>query len=264
MIPRCCSLSVKRSFSATQRVQYRCYSSSYHGRSSSNNNSSSSSSSSNSNNNRKSEEPDSELPPADTPNVQRQHPLPAQPLTFMPVVNMPESEFAHNAFFSLHRPLLGLSSSDERPFFSTRNHPQMTHNETIRDILGIPHPHDIDNTGLDNDMDELLPSSADDLEVRLDAGAMHLDPSLPMYYMPESDQVVDYLTAMQDKLAKEYDIEEQAGSFCHGRKRGSSRTIIYAATGEEAKRKAMLIQQHRQRARRQRPINRFLVDRKTK
>lgn len=29
--------------------------------------------------------------------------------SFMPVVNIPVTEFAHNAFYSLHRPLLGLS-----------------------------------------------------------------------------------------------------------------------------------------------------------
>ncbi len=34
--------------------------------------------------------------------------------SFMPVVNIPEAELAHNAFYSLHRPLLGLSIP--RPF----------------------------------------------------------------------------------------------------------------------------------------------------
>jgi hypothetical protein len=38
-------------------------------------------------------------------------------IPFMPVINIPETEFAHNAFFSLHRPLLGLSDEDEKPFF---------------------------------------------------------------------------------------------------------------------------------------------------
>lgn len=39
-------------------------------------------------------------------------------IPFMPVINIPETEFAHNAFFSLYRPLLGLSDEDETPFFS--------------------------------------------------------------------------------------------------------------------------------------------------
>lgn len=36
--------------------------------------------------------------------------------SFMPVVNIPVAELAHNAFFSLHRPLLGLSTP--RPFLA--------------------------------------------------------------------------------------------------------------------------------------------------
>jgi hypothetical protein len=41
-------------------------------------------------------------------------------LSFMPVINIPQTEFAHNAFFSLHRPLLGLADEDEKPFFSNK------------------------------------------------------------------------------------------------------------------------------------------------
>ncbi|OZJ02891.1 hypothetical protein BZG36_03800 [Bifiguratus adelaidae] len=37
---------------------------------------------------------------------------------FIAVINVPEGEFAHNAFFSLHRPLLGLAN-EERAFFDT-------------------------------------------------------------------------------------------------------------------------------------------------
>jgi activator of HSP90 ATPase len=43
-----------------------------------------------------------------------------QHISFMPVINIPETELAHNAFFSLHRPLLGLSDKHERSFFSNR------------------------------------------------------------------------------------------------------------------------------------------------
>lgn len=41
-------------------------------------------------------------------------------IPFMPVINIPETEFAHHSFFSLHRPLLGLSDEDETPFFSQK------------------------------------------------------------------------------------------------------------------------------------------------
>lgn len=57
------------------------------------------------------------------------------PASFMPVVNIPQGEFAHNAFFSLHRPLLGLSAEDERPFFSERSSVQAPNK--IQRLLGL-------------------------------------------------------------------------------------------------------------------------------
>lgn len=41
-------------------------------------------------------------------------------IAFVPVINIPETEFAHNAFFSLYRPLLGLSDENETPFFAQK------------------------------------------------------------------------------------------------------------------------------------------------
>jgi hypothetical protein len=42
-------------------------------------------------------------------------------LPFMPVIHIPQTEFAHNAFFSLHRPLLGLEDDKmDKPFFSNQ------------------------------------------------------------------------------------------------------------------------------------------------
>lgn len=41
---------------------------------------------------------------------------PPQVIPFMPVVNIPIAELASNAFYSLHRPLLGLSSP--KPFMA--------------------------------------------------------------------------------------------------------------------------------------------------
>jgi hypothetical protein len=38
------------------------------------------------------------------------------------VINVPESEFAFNSFFSLHRPLLGLSGEQE--FFAVQRTPE--------------------------------------------------------------------------------------------------------------------------------------------
>ncbi|KAI9257140.1 hypothetical protein BDA99DRAFT_131698 [Phascolomyces articulosus] len=66
-------------------------------------------------------------------------------LSFMPVVNMPEAEFAHNAFFSLHRPLLGLSADEERPFFTSTTASRQHHHQgpnKIQKMLGIEQPKD--------------------------------------------------------------------------------------------------------------------------
>lgn len=51
------------------------------------------------------------------PSVKRQE---EKKLAFMPVINIPETEFAHHTFFSLDRPLLGLSDEEEKPFFSNK------------------------------------------------------------------------------------------------------------------------------------------------
>ena len=93
--------------------------------------------------------------------------------------------------------------------------------------------------------------------------AIHMDQSMPIFHMPDSDEVVDYLTAMQDKIrqrqqqeAKEQTIEPEE----NGRKRGSNRPIIHAATAAEARKRTMWIQQYRQRTRRQRSIS--MIDKK--
>lgn len=62
-----------------------------------------------------------------TANKEKQQEAKPDKIPFMPVINIPETEFAHNAFFSLYRPLLGLSDKDEKPFFS--NKPQLTEEE---------------------------------------------------------------------------------------------------------------------------------------
>lgn len=41
-------------------------------------------------------------------------------ISFVPVINIPKTEFAHHSFFSLYRPLLGLSDENETPFFSNK------------------------------------------------------------------------------------------------------------------------------------------------
>lgn len=47
--------------------------------------------------------------------------------SFMPVINIPVTELAHNAFYSLHRPLLGLSIP--QPFLVGNMVGQITNDE---------------------------------------------------------------------------------------------------------------------------------------
>jgi hypothetical protein len=56
-------------------------------------------------------------------------------LSFMPVINIPETEFAHHTFFSLDRPLLGLSDEEEKPFFS--NKAEISEEEKCKSIVYI-------------------------------------------------------------------------------------------------------------------------------
>jgi hypothetical protein len=47
---------------------------------------------------------------------------PTARLPFVPVINIPEQELAHTAFFALHRPLLGLANEDV-PYFGHQPYP---------------------------------------------------------------------------------------------------------------------------------------------
>ncbi|KAI8344770.1 hypothetical protein BC941DRAFT_409575 [Chlamydoabsidia padenii] len=77
-----------------------------------------------SNNNQNQSTKDEEEKIANKKDTQQEPFVSKQPSTiesnfsFMPVINIPQTEFAHNAFFSLHRPLLGLADEEEKPFFS--------------------------------------------------------------------------------------------------------------------------------------------------
>jgi hypothetical protein len=51
--------------------------------------------------------------------VKRQTSAPRLP--FVPVINIPEQELAHTAFFALHRPLLGLANED-KPYFGHQSY----------------------------------------------------------------------------------------------------------------------------------------------
>ncbi|CAO3641290.1 unnamed protein product [Cunninghamella blakesleeana] len=128
----------------------------------------------------------------------------------MPVVNIPQTEFAHNAFFSLHRPLLGLSSEDERPFFS--NQPvEEEGDEQLANYMANLKPFE---SPLPPGVTEEVKKTESDYSISFSTGDamfpeedIYLEQTLPMYYMPESDEIVDYLTTVQDNLIRQNAID---------------------------------------------------------
>ncbi|KAI7870824.1 hypothetical protein BDF14DRAFT_1879066 [Spinellus fusiger] len=111
---------------------------------------------------------------------------------FVPVINIPESELAHNAFFSLHRPLLGLSNDEEKPFFTPVPTPAEMERELFLQYLSTLRPF-------------VPPFEKDKAEPPLEthfSEPLHIENTLPMHYMPESDQVVEYFTMIEKALEK--------------------------------------------------------------
>ncbi|KAI8350125.1 hypothetical protein BD560DRAFT_409868 [Blakeslea trispora] len=137
---------------------------------------------------------------------------PTERIHFMPVINIPETELAHHAFFSLHRPLLGLSDTDERPFFSgksTEEYNQEKLDMELNDYLLDRQPFDTPlppgqkaesrrEITIELEQDIAL----DDVfeEIRHD--------QIPVFHMPESNDILDFLSTVESKLKKENAIFE--------------------------------------------------------
>lgn len=117
--------------------------------------------------------------------------------SFMPVVNIPEAELAHNAFYSLHRPLLGLSIP--RPFL-------------VGGIVGqIKEDNNDSEEALLQYMTTLKPFEPPALNTPKEEKSttttltVEVDPSYFMNHNNNHDEIADYLTAMQEKLDLLYD-----------------------------------------------------------
>ncbi|SAM00446.1 hypothetical protein [Absidia glauca] len=138
-------------------------------------------------------------------------------LPFMPVIHIPQTEFAHNAFFSLHRPLLGLEDDKmDKPFFSNQAPEEalVDVNEQISNYLmtlrpfEVPAPpqtqkqtqSDSTTTATSSWNTHLHTQKQQEEEEEED---YYMDHSLPVFYMPESDDIVDYLTTMQTRLVRQ-------------------------------------------------------------
>ncbi|KAI8641147.1 hypothetical protein BD408DRAFT_346677 [Parasitella parasitica] len=117
----------------------------------------------------------------------------------MPVVNIPVAEFAHNAFFSLHRPLLGLSTP--RPFLvgdmvgQIKTEEESETEETLLQYMTTLRPFE--------------PPSLDAVKREEKCSTttltVEVDPSYFLNHNNNHDEIADYLTAMQEKLDLLYD-----------------------------------------------------------
>lgn len=156
-----------------------------------------SSSSSYNDNSKDSKDKKQQMTKSTTPKKTRAPDIPS----FMPVVNIPVAELAHNAFYSLHRPLLGLSTP--RPFLAGDMVGQIKkeedNNESEEAFLQyMMSLRPFEPPGLDTMKEEQEKCSTTTLTVEV-------DPSYFLNHNNNHDEIADYLTAMQEKLDLLYD-----------------------------------------------------------
>lgn len=152
--------------------------------------------------------------------------------SFMPVVNIPVAELAHNAFYSLHRPLLGLSSPkpflvandggligqivkkeqdtttckflflDSNVINSFTNDSQIDDEEAIIQYMSSLKPFEPPKLE-----DTIIATEEDDKKTTTTL-IVEVDPSYFLQHNNNHDEIADYLTAMQEKLDLLYDERE--------------------------------------------------------
>ncbi|KAI9250717.1 hypothetical protein BY458DRAFT_559631 [Sporodiniella umbellata] len=159
-------------------------------------------------------------------------------LQFMPVVNIPENELAFNAFFSLHRPLLGLSNNRKRSFFAARSIEEEQEAESdealFRYMSTLEHFSEPSAPGSPDYDKQIIPESYnfeqeepllevnDSFQTSDEHGNTKIESmesdiqiqytpssSLPIFRMPESGDVVDFLSTVEGKMKQEGLILEQ-------------------------------------------------------
>ncbi|KAG1466217.1 hypothetical protein G6F56_004730 [Rhizopus delemar] len=114
-------------------------------------------------------------------------------ISFMPVINIPLSELAFNAFYSLHRPLLGLSVP--KPF-------------KAGNLVGEIKKEDNTEEALMNYMATLKPFRPPELPVENDIPTtattttltVEIDPSYFLQHNNNHEEIADYLIAIQKEL----------------------------------------------------------------
>ncbi|KAI7870501.1 uncharacterized protein EV154DRAFT_431694 [Mucor mucedo] len=157
-------------------------------------------------------------------------------IAFVPVINIPETEFAHNAFFSLYRPLLGLSDENETPFFAQKT--LQSQEEKDQEKLDVMLAMYMGNCSPFLEPSQLPPQTQGDEwkdgfseayddasketreftvteefqdyqdifgqeDTAINTAVNTTTSPLPMFHMPESTDVLDYLSSIESNMKQE-------------------------------------------------------------
>ncbi|KAI8992082.1 hypothetical protein BDF20DRAFT_909766 [Mycotypha africana] len=153
-------------------------------------------------------------------------PATIEKLPFVPVINIPKTEFAYHSFFSLHRPFFGLADDSDRPFFSNRTIEEEAQDkfddalaDCMKDLQPFVPPEDMkykasseqmkmnhnDKFDFGEDIDDAIHD-----EDLLFYSEFNRKSSLPIHHMPDSSEVIDFLSDVESKMKLE---EEEAAEI---------------------------------------------------
>ncbi|KAI8968276.1 hypothetical protein BDF20DRAFT_839399 [Mycotypha africana] len=131
----------------------------------------------------------------------------------MPVVNIPMSELAHNAFYSLHRPLFGLSIPEpfllgdivgqiEKEEEKTDNDSKEALAQYMRSLRPFEPPElkPVNMTDEENNAENSNQSLEGNKCSTTTTLTIEVDPAYFLKHNSNHDEIADYLTAMQEKL----------------------------------------------------------------
>ncbi|KAI9021587.1 hypothetical protein CLU79DRAFT_753954 [Phycomyces nitens] len=132
---------------------------------------------------------------------------------FMPIVDIPTNEFAHNTFFSMHMPLMGLEENQRRSFMSqffctpeeqeaNQVNAEDAHGELVaRHMMGLEPFNPPAPPGTTSH------TSTTTFTISMEELASMSSGRSSLFFLRENEEMIDYLTAMHDKLKAQ---EEQA------------------------------------------------------
>ncbi|KAI9365292.1 hypothetical protein BD770DRAFT_313226 [Pilaira anomala] len=149
-------------------------------------------------------------------------------ISFVPVISMPRTEFAHHSFFSLYRPLLGISAENETPFFSAKKKPEEEVEQEKLDMMLAVYMNDcipfVEPSKLPTETQgeewregfleayQAAENEPETTQYTINTEVLEelkpLESSIPIFHMPESQDVLDYLTSMDLVSTQQFESEQ--------------------------------------------------------